>query len=185
MSHVLVRLFTLAMAVSPLPARAEIALQIVDPASVSGQQVVMVGQLPASVALFHAATIDQAGAGLTNLAPTLPQVLAATSTANAAFVEQAAGLAAPAGAYPDPDGNTSLIERLGLANTATVEQTGLLNTSLIVQGGTANDCTVIQSSNGNASMVSQTGSNGFVSVRQGWIDQKTVASHRKLPRLAP
>lgn len=145
MSHILVRLFALAMAVSPLPARAEIALQIVDPASVSGQQAVMVGQLPASAALFHAATIDQAGAGLTNLATTLQQVLAATSTANAAFVEQAAGLAAPAGAYPDPNGNTSLI----------------------VQGGTANDCTVIQSSDGNASTVSQTGSNGFVSVRQG------------------
>ena len=167
MSHILVGLFALAMAVFPLPARAEIAFQIVDPASVSGQQAVVVGQLPASATLFLAAMIDQAGSGLTNLATTLPQVLAATSTANAAFVEQAAGLAAPAGAYPDPGGNTSLIERLGLANAANIEQTGLLNTSLIVQGGMANDCTVIQSANGNASMVSQTGSNGFVSVRQG------------------
>ena len=155
MSHPLVRLFALAVAVSPLPARAEIAFEIVDPASMSGQQAVMVGQLPASATPFLAATIDQAGAGLANMAT------------NAAFVEQATGLAAQVTASPDPAGNSSLIERLGLANTVTVEQTGLLDTSLIVQGGAGNDCTVIQSSNGNVSMVSQTGSNGFVSVQQG------------------
>ena len=167
MSHILARLFTLAIAVSPLPARAEIAFQIVDPASLSGQQAVTIGQLASSAGPLRAAAIDQAGSGLTNLAAVMPQAFAATSTANAAFVEQAAGLAAPAGAYPDPGGNTSLIERLGLANAATIEQTGLLNASLILQGGIADDCTVIQSSNGNASMVSQTGSNGFVSVTQG------------------
>lgn len=164
MSYTFVRLFALAVAVSPLTARAEIAFQIIDPASVSGEQAVMVGQLSSSATPFLATRIEQAGSGSTKLATAMPQVQAAT---DAAFIEQAAGLAAPFAASPDPAGNTSLIERLGLANTASVEQTGLLNTALIVQGGAGNDCTVNQSSNGNVSMVSQTGTNGFVSVRQG------------------
>ena len=164
MSHTLVQLFALTVAVSPLPARAEIAFQIVDPASMSGRQAVMVGQLSSSATPFMAAAIDQAGAGSTKVTTAMPQVQAAT---NAAFIEQATGPATPFTASPDPAGNTSLIERLGLANTANVEQTGLLNASLIVQSGTGNDCTVIQSSNGNVSMVNQTGNNGFVSVRQG------------------
>lgn len=164
MSHTLVRLFALAVAVSPLTARAEIAFQIVDPTSLSGQQAVMVGQLSSSATPLMAAAIDQAGSGSANLAAAMPQVQVAT---NAAFIEQAGARATPFTASPDPAGNTSLIERLGLANTASVEQTGLLNTSLIVQRGAGNDCTVIQASDGNISIVSQTGSNGFISVRQG------------------
>ncbi|WP_295634557.1 hypothetical protein [Novosphingobium sp.] len=140
MSHTLLKFVVLAALASPLPARADVAFQIVDEVGSPSQKSVSIEQLAPSPAAQVTVPIEQAGAGM-------------------AFV--------PAAMPADPAGNTSLIAQLGLMNTVVIEQPGLFNASLITQGGTGNDCTVFQLSNGNLSVVSQTGSNGFVSVTQG------------------
>jgi hypothetical protein len=140
LSQTLLRFAALAAFASPLPARADVAFQIVDPGSSLSQKSVTIDQLAPAGAPLFAVSIEQAGFGM-------------------AFV--------PAAMPVDVGGNVSLIEQLGLLNNVVVEQPGLFNTSLVTQGGTGNDCAVFQSSNGNASVVIQSGSNGFVSVTQG------------------